>query len=187
LIVCEGKKTEPLYFQKYRAPGLVIRVEGEGCDPLGIVRVAIKQREAARKKKGPYDQVWCVFDRDSNPVEQFNSAIERAHQNQIEIAYSNQSFELWYLLHFRFQNTSISRRDYIRQLGRLLGHPYEKDSETIFDELSSNRPDALRNAQRLIEKYEPLRPAENDPSTTVHRLVEQLVLYAGPVELIDKR
>jgi len=181
LIVCEWKRTEPLYFQKYRAPGLVIRVDGEGCDPLGIVRKALKEKELARKKRSSFDQVWCVFDRDATPADQFNAALALAYQNHVETAYSNQSFELWYLLHFQFQHTALSRQDYIQRLGHLLGHPYVKDSETIFDELYSLRPDALRNAQHLLEEYQPLKPADDDPSTTVHRLVEQLIRYGGPI------
>lgn len=180
LIVCEGKKTEPLYFKKYRASGLVVHVDGEGCDPLSIVREALKQREAAQVKI-PYDQVWCVFDRDFCPIGQFNAAFELAHRNHIEIAYSNQSFELWYLLHFQYQITAISRQDYIHRLSKLLGHLYEKNSETIFNELYSRRSEALRNAQRLLETYQPLQPADNDPSTTVHLLVEQLIHYGGPI------
>jgi hypothetical protein len=182
LIVCEGKKTEPLYFIKYRAPGLIVRVEGEGCDPIKIVDEALRIRNDARKKDQiPYDQVWCVFDRDSNPIDHFNKAILFAQQNHINVAYSNQSFELWYLLHFHLQITSISRRDYIQKLGTLLGHTYKKDSDSIYDELLSLRADALHNSHKLLSTYKPLQPANDDPSTTVHLLVEQLIQYAGPL------
>ncbi|NPV55561.1 MAG: RloB domain-containing protein [Anaerolineae bacterium] len=96
-------------------------------------------------------------------------------------AYSNQSFAIWYLLHFRFQQTALSRRDYIKLLGNLLGHHYKKNSETIYDELLSRRSNALCHAQRLLEEYQPLIPADNDPSTTVHHLVEQLIHFGGPI------
>jgi hypothetical protein len=180
LIICEGKRTEPNYFLKYRAPGLVIRVEGKGCDPIGLVRKAKKLRDVEKKKLNDFDQVWCVFDRDENLPDQFNAALALADNYHFKVAYSNQCFELWYLLHFQFQNTSLSRPDYITRLDRLLGHPYEKDSETIYSELYERRPDAIKNAARLLDKYEPLLPEKNDPSTTVHHLVEQLIKYSQP-------
>lgn len=177
LIVCEGKRTEPNYFECFRAPGLIVEPIGIGCNTLSLVREALKLRTKDR-----YDQVWCVFDRDENPAEQFNAALELARRNDVRVAYSNQAFELWYLLHFQYLDTSISRQDYVRRLERLLGHKYEKNSEEIYVELLSHRGEALQNAQRLLETYQPVRPADDDPSTTVHLLVEQLLRYAGPVK-----
>jgi hypothetical protein len=65
-------------------------------------------------------------------------------------------------------------------LSQLLGHEYQKNSETIYDELISKQPDAIRNARRLLEQYNPCQPENDDPSTTVHLLVEQLIRFARP-------
>lgn len=176
LIVCEGEATEPKYFCKFRASGFVIHVKGTGRNTLKIVEEALRLRQDE-----DYDQVWCVFDRDSNPRENFNAALTLAAQNKIEVAYSNQAFELWYLLHFQYQNTAITRRDYIQRLERRLNRPYQKNDDTIFDELRPYVDEAIRNARRLLEGYRPSNPADDDPSTTVHILVEQLLKFAGPV------
>ena len=177
LIVCEGKRTEPNYFEGFRAPGLIVEPIGLGCNTLSLVREAIKLRT-----KGKYNQTWCVFDRDENPPEQFNAALELARREGIRVAYSNQAFELWYLLHFLYLSTAITRQDYMQRLERLLGHKYEKDSKETYAELLPRRAEALRNARRLLETYQPTRPADDYPSTTVHLLVEQLLRYGRPVK-----
>lgn len=97
LIVCEGSKTEPNYFQGFRVPELVVDVRSPGNSPRKLVDEALILRE-----QGEYDQVWCVFDRDDCDVGEFNSVIQRAESQGVHVAYSNQAFELWYLLHFHF-------------------------------------------------------------------------------------
>lgn len=169
LIVCEGAKTEPTYFQQFRVPSLVVNVEGLGYDPRQLVDKAIDLRRA-----DDYDQVWCVFDRDSWPIDNFNGAIAKAQKQKIQIAYSNEAFELWYLLHFNYHDTGIPRHEYITRLHTLLGKPYAKNSLTIYAELESRMDDALRNAEQLMAQYDPPTPAADNPSTTVHLLVKEL-------------
>lgn len=74
LIVCEGEKTEPNYFRKFRVPGKVEPyVQGIGHVTLSLVKKATELQ-----KQDEYDQVWCVFDRDDCPAQDFNEAIELA-------------------------------------------------------------------------------------------------------------
>jgi len=97
LIVCEGEKTEPNYFNSFRVPKDVIQIEvkGVGENPSKLV-------ESAKdlKKQEDYDQVWCVFDRDNWLPQDFNNAIQNAENQNFNVAYSNEAFELWYVLHF---------------------------------------------------------------------------------------
>jgi len=37
---------------------------------------------------------------------------------------------------------------------------------------------AIQNAERLLKQYEPSNPAVDNPSTTVHLLVQQLQKFA---------
>jgi len=130
LIVCEGEKTEPNYFRNFRVPKNVaeIDVQGLGENPSKLVQSAKELKE-----QEDYDQVWCVFDRDSWTVEDFNNAIKNAKAQGFKIAYSNEAFELWYVLHFEFLNTGIPRKDYLRKLTSLLDRAYQKNSETIYN------------------------------------------------------
>ena len=121
LIICEGEKTEPIYFESFNAPKDVVTIVGVGFDPLTLVQEAIRRKQQTANSGLPYDQVWCVFDRDDWTRHCFLQAIELARSKTIEIAYSNEAFELWYLLHFDFHNTAISRDTYKARLTRKLG------------------------------------------------------------------
>jgi len=171
LIVCEGSKTEPNYFRSFRVPRDVVEVHGLGEDPSTLVRSAT---DLKNKDGDDYDQIWCVFDRDSWTLEKFNNARSSATSQGFRVAYSNEAFELWYILHFQYLNTGIPRKDYSPKLSSLLGKKYEKNSETIYDELLDKQPTAIRNAEKLLTEYDPPVPAKNNPSTTVHLLVQEL-------------
>lgn len=169
LIVCEGEKTEPNYFNAFRVPKDVINVRGLRFNPSKLVEKAQELR-----KQEDYDQVWCVFDRDAWTKEDFNYAITKAKQEGIDIAYSNEAFELWYVLHFEFLNTGIPRSDYCKKLNKLLGYKYQKNSQKIYEELEYRQQTAIKNAENLLKQYHQHNPESDNPSTTVHLLVCQL-------------
>lgn len=169
LIVCEGDKTEPNYFRCFRVPKDVIDVRGFGYNPSKLVE---KAKEF--KAQGDYDQVWCVFDRDDFPKQDFNNAIASAESAGFKVAYSNEAFELWYVLHFEFLNTGIPRKDYISKLDILLRKKYTKNSGTIYEDIENLQPIAIRNAKTLLNQYAPQNPESDNPSTTVYLLVEAL-------------
>ena len=54
LIVCEGQRTEPLYFQdiadRYRLSIANIKVIGSEADPKTVVREAKKERDRERRR-----------------------------------------------------------------------------------------------------------------------------------------
>jgi len=169
LIVCEGEKTEPNYFRKFRVPGLVLEIHGLGLDPKNLVYEAV-----SRRTDDEYDQVWCVFDRDSWTVDDFNGALSSARERGIRVAWSNEAFELWYLLHFNYHDTAIPRSEYITRLDKVLGHTYTKNSTEIYGELANRMGIAMKNATMLLAQYNPPNPATDNPATTVHLLVEEL-------------
>jgi hypothetical protein len=167
LIVCEGTKTEPNYFRAFKLPS--VEVVGTGKNTLRVVEDAIRLSEGAG-----YEQVWCVFDRDSFPAQQFNAAIERAKHAGLHVAYSNEAFELWYLLHFDFHTSGLSRDLYAEKLGERLGRPYRKNDQTLFEALRPRQEKAIAHAGKLLAGYSPHNPEKNNPCTTVHLLVEEL-------------
>jgi hypothetical protein len=175
LIICEGEKTEPNYFRKFR---LLAESIGFGQDPLNVVKEAIKRKERAKQTKNPYDQVWAVFDKDDFPKERFNEAIQLARRGKIGVAYSIEAFELWYLLHFNYYDTAISRKDYCKKLSGMLGHKYKKNSKDMYNELAGRQQEAIKNAKRLFQEQEKRCKGRSDcyknPSTTVFRLLEEL-------------
>ena len=179
LIVCEGEKTEPNYFRSFPVDTKVIKldIKGEGKNTKSLVEKAMELKSNAEYDEK--DRFGCVFERDKNPKnpndsQNFNSAITLARNKGIDVAYSNDAFELWYLLHFHFYNTGISRQDYQNMLTKLLGHEYKKNSETIYEELKDKQQDAIKHAKRLLQEYDRPNPETDNPSTTVHLLVEEL-------------
>ena len=86
-------------------------------------------------------------------------------------------FELWYILHFEYLTSGISRKQYCERLNRLIGKKYEKRDQEMYDLLLDKQNTALRNAKKLLENYNPRTPANNNPSTTVHLLVQELNKY----------
>lgn len=175
LIACEGRKTEPNYFRRFRVNADVVELVVEG---LGDNTRSLVEQVRERMRGQDYDRVWCVFDRDVFPAEHFNAALELAGQHGIQVAYSNPAFELWYLLHFYYYNVALSRQDCVRLLGERLGFSYKKNDPGMYDRLQERQAEAIRNAQRLLEDYAPEhRPERDNPSTTVHLLVQELNRY----------
>jgi hypothetical protein len=178
LIVCEGTCTEPYYFEALAQElrlSVDIRVEGLGDNTDSLVERAI-----AISAEDNYTQVWCVFDRDSFPAGRFNRAINLAHRNGLFVAYSNEAFELWYVLHFEFLQTGLPRADYEKKLSLYLRKRYKKNSSTIYKEIHINQAIAIRNASTLFATYNPIEPERNNPSTTVHLLLIELFKYRRP-------
>lgn len=66
---------------------------------MALVREAISAREQEKQKGKSFNFCWIVFDKDD--YQDFDEAIEFAGKNGFEVAYSNQAFELWFLLHFK--------------------------------------------------------------------------------------
>lgn len=177
LIVCEGTETEPNYFRAFRVPKNVIDVDirGLGCDPKRIIQ---ETERIQREEDDDFDQIWCVFDRDSFPPERFNAAVGMARQKEYYIAYSNEAFELWYLLHYDYIDTGLSRTQYQEMLDQRLGIKYKKNHNSMYELLEDRMQKAIGHAKKLLEQYDPPNPERDNPSTTVHLLVEILLKNA---------
>jgi len=198
LIYCEGKNTEPSYFNKFRFPSLTINSFGEGKNTLSLVKRAV---QLSTQQK--YDQVWCVFDADpkmDNPkqLRNFNSAVVLAERNNIQVAYSNQAFEYWLILHFEDHQGGAMHRDdygdkinsYLQKFGVYYDFNGDKTiNQEFFDILTAIvRTDrtgekvtrskiACKRAERIYEKYDHRSPGREESSTTVFRLVNELEKY----------
>jgi hypothetical protein len=182
LVVCEGEETEPNYFKEFPVDKEIVSLEvaGTGMNTVRAVKEAARLRQTAIDANSPYNQVWCVFDRDDFPPANVNEAISLATQNRVRVAFSNQSFELWYLLHFGFHDAAQPRRRYREMLSERLGENYKKNDPNMYRLLFDKQSDAIRNAKTLLGRYIPPRPADDDPSTTVHWLVEELNRFIEP-------
>jgi hypothetical protein len=184
LIVCEGEKTEPNYFNAIRddfpiGTIAIVDIEGTGKNTLGIIDECISIRDKSFKK---YDRIWAVFDRDSFPAVNFDSAINKAEANNIKCAWTNEAFELWFLLHFQFVNTPMSRDSYKSYLERevrrkgITNYAYLKNSSSTYNVLKSrgNINQAIAWAKLLEDVFTDRSYSTHNPCTKVHLLIEEL-------------
>lgn len=196
LIVCEGEATEPNYFNslKLKLPnGMVDRVTvvGEGMNTLSLVNRTVELVEARKKSPKPqYYKVWLVFDRDSFGADNFDNAITVAAsktvagQCQWRCAWSNEAFELWYLLHFAYYSVPMGRAQYQSKIEECLkGHgvsrTYRKNAADMYHLLEPLQENAIAHAKRLLTRQGKAKvpPSQMNPATTVHMLVEELISY----------
>lgn len=162
LIVCEGEKTEPNYFRAFRVASQVCEIRGTGYNTDSLVKEAIRLSALAN-----YREVWCVFDRDSFAEKNVRTAFQLATNHGLKIAFSNECFELWYLLHFKLLDTNLKREQYYKQLRELMGE-YQKNSVDMHENLLNRQADAIRHATRLEAIYEEkTEPCRRTPYTTV--------------------
>lgn len=180
LIVCEGENTEPDYFKAFRMTTAKVKAVGQAMNTLSLVAKAISIREADKKKKRVYDQCWVVFDKDDFPANDFNQAIMHAEKNGFYVAYSNQAFEYWFLLHYNLYVGPLHRNQYEKMLSKLTGIPYEKTEgfgAVMYNLLLKRQPLAIKNAEIVLAEISHGNPAEEESSTTVYRLVKELNKY----------
>lgn len=174
LIVCEGEKTEVNYFNAFpKAEVKPFEVVGTGKNTLSLVKEAERLKNAGHKEGKRYNQVWCVFDMDSFKAH-FSNAIFSAKAKGFEVAYSNEAFELWYLLHFSYHDTALSRQQYEEKLDNFLHKKYDKADPTMYQTLFDKQAKAIQNAEKLMTGYDSHNAHGNNPSTTVHKLVQRL-------------
>ena len=153
---------------------LTVKIQRVGKDTKSVV-------EKAKELKKGFDETWVVFDKDDFEDCTFDNSIQSARCSKIKVAYSNECFELWYILHFEFLNTAIPRTDYFSKLGKLMGCEYTKTSDFMYERLNERMENAIANARRLMEVYgSSSHPSKENPSTTVHLLVEELIEQAKP-------
>lgn len=196
LIVCEGEKTEPNYFEalKKRLPKDMVKricIKGEGKNTLSLIGSAEKEVEKRYLTNlPPFYHVWLVFDRDSFPESDFNDTIRKSTQKTRpqkqywHCAWSNEAFELWYLLHFDAHVSPISRQAYQAKLESCLkkigvNRKYKKNAIDMYEILEELQQNAIKNAEITLKKQQEreIPFSQMNPATTVHNLVKELIRY----------
>ena len=156
-----------------------IQIKGGQGNTTQLVNNATKYNELRMRQNGSgFDHLWIVFDKDDFPDEHFNEAVFDAKRKNIEAAYSNESFELWLLLHFEFLNSAIGRNQYADKLNKYMG-VYKKSEPDIYRKVSEagNESEAILRAKKLFDSYDHNSPAKENPSTRVHLLIEALLEF----------
>lgn len=195
LIVTEGVKTEPNYFQsmcnRIHAKGngiyrgkIQIRIEGEGDNTLTLLERAVVYAKAS---PNPIKHVWLVYDKDDFPIDNFDNtafrckALSDNHKVNYHALWSNQCIEFWFLLHFDYLQSDLHRDKYYPKLTAYLENisagRYKKDRDDMFELLLPYVQTGIRNAKKLIKQHSSEIPSQNAPGTKVYELIEKLQKY----------
>ena len=185
LIVCEGAKTEPNYFNEiidiYEINSANVVVDGKcGSSPKSVFEHALKKYDAEKKKGDPFDRVYCVYDKDSHPSykETQDKIIRKKPKNIFYSVSSVPCFEYWLLLHFVY-----STKPYESVNGLSAG-------EQVFNELTAHMPDYSKGKKDtfsiLLDQFDTAKSnairanrtaSQSDtdnPSTQIHELISFL-------------
>lgn len=195
LIVCEDEKTEPSYFGQFQKQipedSIFLKTIGTGRDAKGVIEKTLEEREILQTQaKREVDVTWAVFDVDdanTNTAKalRFQDAFTLGKENKIEIAYSNEVFELWLLLHIISLDSQkpLSRaeiytllQDNIRKISAFSNFDYQHGKSDILEivNIIGNQEDAINRADLLIQHHGNREPLNANPSTTVYLLVKDL-------------
>lgn len=195
LIVCEDENTEPYYFETFqsqiRFETIYLRPVGTGLDPKGVVERAVVERTQLALDSGmEVDVTYVVFDKDDadgNNAKRlrFSEAFEIAKEESLKVAYSNEVFELWLLLHLTDIQPLIPigrshiyelLQDNIRQNEKYKNFDYEHGNSNVIDIISEigSQSDADRRAENLHRVQGETEPISTNPCTLIYELVRDL-------------
>ena len=190
LIVTEGEKTEPLYFERVKEiinqqykERIQLRVEGTGENTVYLFN---KAKQIAESDPNGIRHVWVVYDTDDFKAEDINlvpkCCKEASSDGCVYLAiWSNQCVELWYLLHFGYYHSDIDRKEYFPKLTTHLkgigAGPYKKNRKDMYDVLRPRMDEAINNAKALDEENTGKTPAASAPGTKIYELIEKLKPY----------
>lgn len=223
LIFCEDQTSEYEYFKYFETEKIKVNIFQNQRNSIENVIKAItycKINNIIDADNNVIEgfEIWCVYDRDKfindpnfdETKMKFNIAILAAELHKINLAWSNDSFELWVLLHLtdiHDESNFMHRDDYYRfledffknkdnkseRLETILSHStfsYKKDMkkrrnfiEVVRNEIIPNTFIAIERSKQLLKIHE----GKDDlsdwcPCTLVHNLVERLI-SAGGVEI----
>ncbi|HFK5586445.1 TPA: RloB family protein [Elizabethkingia anophelis] len=180
LLVCEGQ-SEELYFKSFPVVSCRVSTVNLGQSKDSLVNATIELM-----KEDDYDEVWCVFDMDINigarEKAAYDNAIDKAYANNIKVAYSNDSFELWYCLHFEHLDQQHRRDFYYNFLSQKFNNNYTNEGKkydyckTVYSSLNSlgDQKKAIERAKKLHIDQNHLPYSQQNPITLVYQIVELL-------------
>lgn len=200
LIVCEGTKTEPYYLQELLSD-LNIRhhkveiARNNDSSPDKVVGRAIELFDEDALSGDAFDQVFCVFDRDTH--EHFHTAVREINDlnnSKKTLTYhaitSEPCFEYWLLLHFGYTDRPFHAAgkksvgdQVVCQLKTKPGFKqYGKGQKETYQLLKANLEKAMIYAERGRDNA--VRTGQTNPITHVDVLVAALKSLAQTDNLV---
>lgn len=193
LIVCEGKETEPNYFEGAVAAinelieddyKLKVKIVGKGMNTTSLVKSTqdiLNEIDEYKISTIPYGKIFVVFDKDSFKASDFDDAIKMCKNNGYIPLWSNQAIEFWFLLHFNYIDSKISRKDYAKKINEYFkvkgyNYNYKKNDKDIYDLLCKygSLENARKYAQKIYHIHKNDKPSASESCTTVYEFFNAL-------------
>ncbi len=190
LIITEGTDTEPAYFLAIKEvinrqyPGKIqLNIFGEGDNTINLF---VKAKQVAGSNSNIYRHVWILYDTDDFPPTHIEQVVQLCQKNSTDeteyhALWSNQCFELWFLLHFSFMQSDIHRTEYWSKLSTHLTQigkgEYTKNRKDMYHILRPFLDIAIVNAKKLNTVNAGKSVALSAPGTKVYELLEVLRPY----------
>ncbi|MDA3800516.1 MAG: RloB family protein [Kiritimatiellae bacterium] len=187
-ILTNGKVTEKVYFERFKHKlhkGMVLNVEFKNKSPDGLSKFAERR---LRNQSIVYDEIWVVFDKDD--FDCFEDTVKKlSNGNKFSVAFSNECFEIWLLLHFCDINEALNRVKCLSLFKEQINlhsikKKYSQSSQLkkqanindILDvvEKSGCREDAINRVTTWQNNMDDIEFCKVNPSTTVYKLVDKL-------------
>lgn len=178
IIFCEDGSVEPAYLNSFRSSKVQIScIPNAGQHHQNVVHATnylrkkgmleiIEGREIL--KFAPGTQVWCMFDRDKDATKDdgkdtaFNDSISNAQARGMGVAWSNDNFELWILLHFASvdvaEHALRHREAYYQRLEEVLRSVYAAHSpmgQKVHNPMFTYR-ESLKSGTQFVKLMLPL-------------------------------
>lgn len=226
VIYCEDDVSEPVYFNSFASDTLRVNAIGnQRAGHLNLQSTVAKCMEAGymeytavgyRLKNMVTENLWCVYDRDLESTDParilpenntgWTIAIQNALDAGLKVAWSNDAFELWILLHFEdITPTQAQHRDDVYErlteifkslqpgsdaLKAYCSHEFFNYKgamkkkrgflEFVLPEVKSRTAIAIQRAVALAAAYSGDMPFhDRNPCTMVHTLVSDLLANGG--------
>lgn len=224
ILFTEDEVCEPSYFRSFQVPGRlkVNVIDNQSTSFKNIINTIqyCKNNELLEETEGHFyvkvdsnKQIWSVFDRDIDLTNaekrekedlHFTLSIQTALQSGLKVAWSNDVFELWVLLHFEDVPVGTFRHrdlvyDRLTEIWRYLPDQTEemaaitskpsfnyktflkrKDRFNLYvlPYLLPKYEDAIRRAKELESSFPAHTPFHDcNPCTKVHHLVISMLEY----------
>lgn len=175
LIYCEGE-TERIYFEQLR---ILKRSKLVSVKIKNVKRSAIKLAQHAFRDSSYqyFDEVWVVFDKDDLTEKQLEEVNVFCEEKDIHIAYTNEAFELWLLLHFEVVDVSekYPRAVLNNKMEEHLGvtqYFRHKADESIIAPIALRHEVAIRNCSKMMS-FRNTESREN-PYCNIHDMIQYI-------------
>lgn len=221
IIFCEDTVSERVYFKFFETSKIKVNCVTNQKSMMKNVINAIhhcKEHDLLLEDENSFIEgihIWCVFDRDKEETQEkikkgnieFDLSIKNAEDFGIKVAWSNDAFEVWILLHFEkvHQIERVEVYERLTEIFKSLPEPNEDltkalcyqnfnykeslKSETNFRnivraEIIDKTNEAIERGKKLDKSYpQNTKPSEKAPCTKVYTLVEELLLYGQKFNL----